>query len=137
MVNNSISCFGWILRLKIRRKSKNQRKSKSLILLIISLLSRLCIWFLLSLLFLIFCGICTKQEIELLPCDLTPCHLRQFFIDLYWKNWKVRTLYLFLSFLLFLIHCGICTKQEMELLTCDLTPCHLCQFFIDLRWGRM
>ena len=84
---NSISCFGWTLRSKIRRKSKkskNQRKSKSLILLIISLLSRLCIWFLLSLLFLIYCGICTKQEMELLPCDLTPYHLCQFYTDLCW-----------------------------------------------------
>ena len=32
---NSFSCFGWTLRSKIRRKSKNQRKSKNLILLII------------------------------------------------------------------------------------------------------
>merc|ERR1712237_53748 len=40
---NSISCFGWTLRSKIRIKSKNQRKSKILILLIILLFSRLCI----------------------------------------------------------------------------------------------
>ena len=25
-----------------------------------------------------------KQEIELLPCDSTPCYLCQFFIDLHW-----------------------------------------------------
>ena len=81
---NSISCFGWTLRSKIRRKSKNQRKSKSLILLIISLSTHLWIWFLLSLLNLIYWGICTKQEMELLPCDLTPCHLCQFFTDLRW-----------------------------------------------------
>ena len=87
MVNNSISCFGWTLRSKIIRKSKkskNQRKSKSLILLIIWLFSRLCIGFLLYLLFLIYCGICTKQEMELLPCDLTPYHLCQFYTDLCW-----------------------------------------------------
>ena len=28
------------------------------------------------------CGILTKQEMESLPCDLTPCHLCQFFTDL-------------------------------------------------------
>ena len=81
---NSISCFGWTLRSKIRGKLKNQRKSKSLILLIIWFFSRLCIWAKLSLLFLIHCGIDTTQEMELLPCDLTPCHLCQFFTNIRW-----------------------------------------------------
>ena len=58
-------CFGKIKTIKTIKKSKS----------LVSLLSHLCIWYLLSLLFLIYCGICTKQEIELLPCDLTPCHL--------------------------------------------------------------
>ena len=77
----------WLDLKNEEKKSKNQKKSKKIKefdSLIISLLSRLCIWFLLSLLFLIYCGICTKQEMELLTCDLTPCHLCQFFIDLRW-----------------------------------------------------
>ena len=28
----------------------------------------------------------SKQEMELLPCDLTPCHLCQFFTDLRWGS---------------------------------------------------
>ena len=32
--------------------------------------------------FLSHFGICTKQEMELLPCDLASCFLCQFFIDL-------------------------------------------------------
>ena len=38
--------------------------------------------FLMFLNFLIHCGIRTKQEMELLSCDQTLCHLCQFFIDL-------------------------------------------------------
>ena len=53
---------------------------------LVSLSSCLCIWFLSSLLFLIHCGICTKQEMKLLPWDLTPCHLHQFFINLSWGS---------------------------------------------------
>ena len=34
--------------------------------------------------FLIQCGICTKQEMELLSCDPTPYHLCQLFTDLCW-----------------------------------------------------
>ena len=48
-----------------------------------------------SLFFLIDCGIRTKQEMELLPCDLTSCNLRQLFTDFPWG----RTYFIIILFL--------------------------------------
>ena len=54
-----------------------------------------------SLLFLIDCGIRTKQEMELLPCDLTSCYLCQLFTDL--RRSKTYFTIILLSFILFFI----------------------------------
>ena len=82
--------------------------------------------------YLIHCGICTKQEIELMSCDLTSCYLPQFLTDIRWgktsknqeknnkskKKQKIKIVWLLAhliqSSLLYLIHCAICTKQEMS-----------------------
>ena len=37
----------------------------------------------------------TKQEMELLPCDLTPSHFHQFFLDLYQSLCTQMTINLF------------------------------------------
>ena len=68
------------------QKLKNKSKTKESKSLIIWLFSRLCIWKKSSLLFLMHCGISTKQEMELLSCDLTSCYLCQSFTDLQWSR---------------------------------------------------
>ena len=69
-----------------KKKIKEIKKSKKIkdidsFVYLINYITRLCISSE-SLLFFILCGIRTKQEMELLPCDKTACHLRQFFTDL-------------------------------------------------------
>ena len=43
------------------------------------------------LLFLMHCGISTKQKMELLSCDLTSCYICQSFTDLQWsRTWNIK-----------------------------------------------
>ena len=62
----SLSVFHWPSMEKdiINQKSKNQKNQK---------IKSLIIWLF-------------SQEMELLPCNLPPCHLRQCFIDLFWSR---------------------------------------------------
>ena len=90
---------------------------------------------LLSLLFVIHCGIRTKQEMELLPCDLTSCYLCQLFTDLRrGKTYFIIIISIFILFfriyyLIYFLIYFLLINLIFKHLTCWLVSNQLINFF--------